>query len=153
MNGAGMSVTVTDEKVVQQEAPVLINEDGTPTRLGWREIGSNLRKPMANVKQRRGRGGMQFSYITARQVQDRLDAVVGPGNWSTRYRVHDGGAVECTLIIFGVSKADVGYSNNPDADPEDPQYEHEPLKAAYSDAFKRAAVAWGCGRFLYGDAP
>ena len=41
-------------------------------------------------------------------------------------------------------KADVGYPNDADNDPED-----EPLKAAYSDAFKRAAVQFGIGRWLY----
>ena len=124
----------------------LRNEDGTPTRQGWHEIGKRLRQPM-DKKSYRGPGGRELSYITARQVQDRLDSVVGLGNWSTHYFVHPGGAVECTLTLFGISKADVGYSNNPG----DPSREDEPLKAAYSDAFKRAAVAWGIGRFLYGD--
>jgi hypothetical protein len=53
------------------------------------------------------------------------------------------------LGIFGVWKWDAGYSNNPDAEPEDPQFEDEPLKAAVSDGLKRAAVQWGIGRFLY----
>ena len=127
--------------------PELANPDGTPNKEGWRRIGENFRKPMP-AKQRTGRGGMKFDYITARQVQDRLDKVLGPGHWSTRYRLIDpnGPAVECTLTIFGVSKADIGYSNNPDA-----EHETEPLKAAYSDAFKRAAVHFGIGRFLYGE--
>lgn len=130
----------------------LMMPDGTPAPSGWRKIGENLRKPMPAKTLTAGRRG-SFSYITARQVQQRLDDVVGPGNWSTHYFVHGSGAVECTLSIFGVAKADVGYSNNPDADPDDAQFEHEPLKAAYSDAFKRAAVAWGVGRFLYRDTP
>lgn len=145
-------MTPVDE--IAAEAKVggpLADENGQPTSLGWRKIGEQLRAPMPS-KQRRGRGGMAFSYIDARQVMDRLDTVVGPGNWSDHYFAHANGAVECTLTIFGVSKSDVGYSNNPDAEPEDPQFEHEPLKAAYSDAFKRAAVKFGVGRFLYGSA-
>lgn len=149
--------------------------NGYPTARGWRLIASRLAKSMPS-KTRRGRGGMQFSYIDARQVMDRLDDVVGPGNWSDSYVPRAGRTdevvVECTLTIFGVSKTDVGYSNNPDADefiealdasghrvvdPEtgevkmkrNPAYEDEPLKAAYSDAFKRAAVKWSIGRFLY----
>ena len=126
------------------DKPVLVTPDGKPTKEGWHLIGTRFREQM-DSQDRPGRGGQSFSYITARQVQDRLDSVIGPGNWSTAYRLLDGNAVECTLTVFGVSKADVGYPNNPG------KPEEEPLKSAYSDAFKRAAVAWGVGRFLYGE--
>ena len=100
------------------------------------------------VRQRKGPGGRSFDYITARQVADRLDRVIGPGNWATSFHVLsvEDHIVECTLSVFGISKADVGYSNNPDS-----ENESEPLKEAYSDALKRAAVQWGIGRWLYGD--
>lgn len=128
--------------------PVLINADGTPTPDGWRRIGAAFRAEMPS-QTRPGRGGMNFSYIDARDVQDRLDGVIGPGNWSTTYRVLDvdRAIVECTLTVFGIDKADVGYPN----DASKP--EQEALKSAYSDAFKRAAVHWGIGRFLYRDSP
>lgn len=157
----------------------LVRPDGTPTPEGWHYISLKLQQPM-QTKSRRGRGGREFSYITARNVQDRLDDVVGPGNWSTHYVVlhHDPTknvvVVQCTLTIFGVSKADVGTNNNPDipefieardrngeriTDPDtgevrmvkNPAWEDEPFKAAYSDAFKRAGVGWGVGRWLYND--
>lgn len=165
------------EITVESDKPEsFLKDDGTPTAKGWREINRRLQQPMP-VKKRKGRGNLEFSYITARQVQDRLDAVVGPGNWSSRFRIIDSEhkAVECTLTIFGISKADAGYSNNPEA-PEfieaknrqtgeritdettgevklvkNPAWEDEPYKASYSDSFKRAAVSWGIGRFLYGD--
>jgi hypothetical protein len=126
----------------------LVNPDGTPTPAGWRKIGDQFRKEMP-VKQRKGRGNQQFDYVTARQVADRLDTVIGPGNWETHFLVIDSEkqVVQCTLVIFGQRKADVGYPNNPGR----PELEDEPYKAAYSDAFKRAAVAWGIGRFLYDD--
>jgi len=132
----------------EQPTPVLIQPDGTPTALGWRKIGERLRAEMP-VKQRPGRGNQKYDYITARQVADRLDTVIGPGNWETRFRVlnEEKAVVECTLTIFGQMKSDVGYPNNPGR----PELEDEPYKAAYSDAFKRAAVAWGVGRFLYDD--
>lgn len=122
--------------------------DGTPTERGWLKIGLLLRDEMP-VKQRPGRGNLKFDYITARQVAERLDSVVGPGNWQTQFLVIDAdkAVVQCTLTIFGQGKADVGYPNNPGR----PELEEEPYKAAYSDAFKRAAVAWGIGRFLYDD--
>ena|SRR2546425_4866805 len=132
------------ESTTAKEHNGYVKPDGTPTAAGWREIGKNLRKPMPS-KQRPGRGGT-FSYIDARQVMNRLDAVVGPGNWENRFRIIDASmhVVECTISIFGISKTDVGYSNNPDSDDES-----EPMKAAYSDAFKRAAVHWQIGRWLY----
>jgi len=132
----------------------LIRSDGTPTPEGWRKINELLRKPMA-TQQFKGKGGRTYTYITARQVQDRLDTVVGPGNWATDVQVirsEHPVAVLVELRIFGISKTDAGYSNNPDADsPEDRAYEDEPLKAAVSDGFKRAGVQWGIGRWLYGD--
>jgi Rad52/22 family double-strand break repair protein len=125
--------------------PILVDEFGAPTKEGWRKIGHLFQVPLT-TRQRKGPGGRSFDYITARQVADRLDKVIGPGNWATSFRVlsvqeH---TVECTLTVFGISKADVGYSNNPDS-----ENESEPLKAAYSDALKRAAVHWGIGRWLH----
>jgi hypothetical protein len=127
------------------DAEPLINADGSPTPRGWRKIGELLRKPM-QARQRKGPAGRMLSYITARDVQNRLDGVVGPGNWSTGFRVlsQDPWVVECTLTVCGASRADVGYSNAPDSDDET-----EPAKAAYSDAMKRAAVSFGIGRWLY----
>ena len=88
-----------------------------------------------------GTRGQIVAYIDARQVYGRLDELVGPGGWQTSYRALDGGAVECTLTIAGISKSDVGYPNGNGG--------AEPLKAAYSDATKRAAVQLGIGRWLY----
>ena len=80
-----------------------------------------------------------MAHIDARQVMDRLDKVVGSGNWSDSYApAAIGRGVECTLTVMGVSKVDVGIPS--DQDPE---------KGAYSDALKRAAVKFGIGRHLY----
>jgi hypothetical protein len=130
---------------------VLVKPDGTPTPEGWRKIATAFAIKLP-YKTRKGRGGRNFDYIDARQVGTLLDKVVGPGNWSTQVRVVRADhpvAVLVGLGIFGVWKWDAGYSNNPDAEPEDPQFEDEPLKAAVSDGLKRAAVQWGIGRFLY----
>ena len=156
---------------------IVVDADGNVVKDGWRALALALQVEMP-VRKRKGRGGMTFDYITARQVQDRLDDVIGPGRWSTKYNVlyHDPArntvVVECQLTISGVTKADTGSNNNPDI-PEylpvldntgkpiidqqtgevkerrNPAWEDEPFKAAYSDAFKRAAVAFGIGRFLY----
>lgn len=87
------------------------------------------------------RRGLVVHYIDSRAVMDRLDAVVGPANWSDAYTVLPDGGVECRLTVLGVTKTDVGYKNRED-DPE-------PLKAAYADSFKRASVKHGPGRPLY----
>lgn len=118
------------------------------TEIDWTMTRWRLADPGGmTVKQRPGRGTATFSYIDAREVMDRLDAVVGPGNWSTTFRgPFDGLAVECTLTVHGVAKTDVGYPNS-----AKDGHDQEGLKAAYSDALKRAAVHWGIGRFLYDD--
>ena len=141
VNGVEDSLSTNRSSVATEP---LINADGTPTPRGWRKICELLRKPM-QTRQRKGPGGRMLSYITARDVQNRLDGVVGPGNWSTSFRVlsQEPWVVECTLTVCGVSRADVGYSNAPDSEDET-----EPAKAAYSDALKRATVGFGVGRWL-----
>jgi len=142
VNGVEDALPTSRSSVAAEQ---LINADGTPTPRGWRKIGELLRKPM-QTRQRKGPGGRMLSYITARDVQNRLDGVVGPGNWSTSFRVlsQEPWVVECTLTVCGACRADVGYSNAPDSEDE-----MEPAKSAYSDGLKRAAVGFGVGRWLY----
>ena len=68
-------------------------------------------------------------YIDARSVMRRLDAVVGPGNWSFDFDLLSttGKMVKGKLTVLGVTKCDAGESND----------EGEPLKSAVSDAIKR----------------
>lgn len=81
------------------------------------------------------------AYVDARQVMDLLDEVVGPENWQDHYR-EVAGKVYCDLSIQvedeWITKSDCGTESN---------FERE--KGQASDAFKRAAVKWGIGRFLY----
>ena len=86
--------------------------------------------------------GMALAYIDARDVMDRLDEVVGPENWQDRYP-HANGKTVCEIDIYiegrgWVTKADGAGDTD-----------HEAEKGALSDAFKRAAVRWGIGRYLY----
>lgn len=96
-----------------------------------------------------GTRGMFLAYIDARQLYDRLDEVLGIGNWqrSVKQVNADGSVVVAISIRFGdewITHEDVGYSNNPGE-----SHEKEPIKAAVSDGAKRAAVGFGVGRFLY----
>lgn len=89
---------------------------------------------------------LAMAYIDARLIQDRLDDVLGVENWEDGYKILPDGSVMCRLKIkLGdrwISKTDVGSpSEQPDGG--------DRLKAAFSDALKRAAVKFGIGRYLY----
>jgi hypothetical protein len=89
---------------------------------------------------------LAMAYIDARLIQDRLDEVLGVENWEDAYRILPDGSVMCRLRCkLGdrwITKTDVGSpSEQPDVG--------DRLKAAFSDALKRAAVKFGIGRYLY----
>jgi hypothetical protein len=89
---------------------------------------------------------LAMAYIDARLIQDRLDEVVGVENWEDAYKILTDGSVMCRLRVkLGdrwITKCDVGSpSEQPDVG--------DRLKAAFSDALKRAAVKFGVGRYLY----
>jgi hypothetical protein len=98
-----------------------------------------------------GNRAMALAYVDARVIQDRLDEVLGPLNWQDDYEVLQDGSVVCRLRLRlcrdhkgdeWVTKVDVGGpSEQPDGG--------DRLKAAFSDALKRAAVKFGIGRYLY----
>ncbi len=96
----------------------------------------------------RPQGRITLSYVTARTVMNRLDNVLGPENWWDSY-VPCENSVICTLTIClpngrTISKQDAGgYQGMSDQGDDD--------KSGYSDAFKRAAVKFGVGRYLYRD--
>jgi hypothetical protein len=103
----------------------------------------------ADIKHRKGPNGKQLPYVTNRAIQDRLDSVVGPGNWKNEFREWGIGSpgVLCGLSIR---------INDGTRDPEwitkwdgAEQTDIEAVKGGLSDAMKRAAVQWGIGRYLY----
>ena len=81
-------------------------------------------------------------YVDARAIQDRLDQVVGAENWMAEYRqgANNGTMCKLSLRINGqfVSKEDGADLS-----------EIEPIKGGISNSFRRAAVVWGIGRYLY----
>ena len=74
-------------------------------------------------------------YIDARDVQDRLDEVCD--NWMNDFKEVNGRLV-CNLTINGITRTDGA---------GDTDFEGE--KGGLSDAFKRSAVMFGVGRYLY----
>lgn len=85
---------------------------------------------------------LALAYITSRAVMDRLDEVVGVENWYDEYSPAPAGGVMCTLYIRvdneWLGKSDVGVNTD-----------FEPEKGGFAESFKRAAVKFGIGRYLY----
>lgn len=85
---------------------------------------------------------LALAYLDARDVMDRLDEAVGPENWQDSYVETIKGRVICTISIRlngeWIAKSDGAGATDVEGD-----------KGGISDAFKRAAVKWGIGRYLY----
>jgi hypothetical protein len=104
-------------------------------------------KVQTNPKER-GNGwskALVVTYMDSRMAAERLNAVV-PGDWHDEYEpmfaVGQGAAgVVCRLSVHGQSRSDVGFEQSVASDMG--------LKGLYSDAFKRAAVKFGIGAYLY----
>jgi len=82
-----------------------------------------------------------LAYLNSRDVMERLDDACGVAGWQCRYPFE--GCCEISVLIDGhwITK-----TNGAD------QTNIEGVKGQYSGAFKRAAVLWGVGRYLY-DVP
>ncbi|QGJ68961.1 Single-stranded DNA-binding protein DdrA [Planctomycetales bacterium 10988] len=102
-----------------------------PRKVHWR-VGSVTRDR---------KRGMALCYLDARDVMQRFDDVCGPENWQCIYS-HAGDKTCCQI---GVRVNDVWIWKSDGAGDTD----FEGNKGAFSTAFKRAAVRWGVGRYLY----
>lgn len=95
------------------------------------------------AQQANAKGAQCVAYIDSRQVAERLDDVVGPENWQSDYRVVKDNLYAGIGIYDPAKKEwtwkwDCGTESNTEKE-----------KGEASDAFKRAGVKWGIGRFLY----
>jgi hypothetical protein len=114
------------------------------------DIGKALRGefPPEQLLHFEGRGGKTFDYIEDETVMDRLDEVLGLGNWSvlvTPISAADGIVqVRLGVKVDGewVWFEDFGYASN-----SGPQAEL--LKEAVSDGIRRCGRYPGVGRYLY----
>jgi hypothetical protein len=83
-----------------------------------------------------------LTYITNRAIMDRLDEVVGVGNWKNEFKEWMKDSILCGISI----KIDGEWVCKWDgADGTD----IEATKGGLSGAMKRAGVQWGIGRYLY----
>tara|TARA_Y100000401_G_scaffold104601_2_gene96550 strand:+ start:1865 stop:2572 length:708 start_codon:yes stop_codon:yes gene_type:complete len=107
-----------------------------PEDIKWRVGATNANKTK----------GLALAYLDARAVMDRLDCVVGQPNWQATYS-HAANKTVCELSIRCGDDWITKANGAGDSDIEGE-------KGALSDAFKRAAVLWGIGRYLYNlDSP
>jgi len=85
--------------------------------------------------------GQPLCYVDARMVMQRLDDVVGQDNWQDKY-AETPKRIICSLGIFNgdtwIWKSDGAGDTSMEGE-----------KGGLSDAFKRAAVKFGIGRYLY----
>lgn len=114
-----------------------------PEKISWRVGSTNKKSEERRTKEKNAPAtkGLALAYIDARDVMQRLDDVVGIGNWQDRYECHGPRTICYLSIKIGdewVTKADGAGDTAVEAE-----------KGGMSDAFKRAAVKWGIGRYLY----
>jgi len=115
----------------------------------------NVATPKDEIKYRPGstfnwaekKYARMLAYVDARYIQDKLDEIVGIGNWGNQFHRDEKGILYCTITIKFiredgsvdyVSKTDVGTESNV-----------EQQKGEVSDSFKRCAVHFGLARDLY----
>jgi hypothetical protein len=128
-------MAMTDTAVAKRDVNLEQLKEPFPVKdLEWRIQRSGLKdgRPWALV----------LCYINGRAVQDRLDAVCGMDGWKNEFAPGPNGGTVCGISIKlndeWVTKWDGADNTN-----------YEPVKGGLSDAFKRAAVHWGIGRYLY----
>jgi hypothetical protein len=112
-----------------------LKEPFAPSDVSWR-IGQAGKKQNGDI------WAKVLAYIDNRNIQDRLDSVVGPANWKNEYAKGPEGGVLCGLSI----KVDGEWITKWDGAENS---DIEAVKGGLSDAMKRAAVQWGIGRYLY----
>jgi len=115
------------------------------TKTIWEKLAEPMEYKTYDKPLKKTGGTVTLAYIDARQVMDRLDEVVGAEFWQSDFKEVKGNIYAGIGIYLGslnqwVWKWDVGTIGTED-------FEEEKTEA--SDSFKRAAVKWGIGRFLY----
>jgi hypothetical protein len=96
--------------------------------------------------------GKAVPYLTVRAITDRLNEVVGAFNWQNAYTAWHTIMTKnvacasqlCSISIYLESREE-WITKTDGAENSD----NQPIKGGLSDAFKRAAVKWNIGRYLY----
>ena len=96
---------------------------------------------------KKGDKAMALAYLDARDIMDRLDAVMTPQGWQAIHYDCGGGRLACKIGIFAGTLGEGGEWIWKSDGAGGTQVEAE--KGAFSGALKRAGVMWGIGRYLY----
>ena len=96
---------------------------------------------------KKGDKAMALAYLDARDIMDRLDAVLTPQGWQAIHYDCGGGRLACKIGIFAGTLGEGGEWIWKSDGAGGTQVEAE--KGAFSGALKRAGVMWGIGRYLY----
>lgn len=105
-----------------------------PAEISWR-IGSTTKDKTR---------GMALAYVSAREVQDRFDEVLTPFGWQCRHEMGNDKRITCHIGVRDGADGEWIWKSDGAGETD---FEGE--KGSYSDSFKRAAVKWGVGRYLY----
>jgi hypothetical protein len=123
-----------------QEIFTLLKKPFEPKDVKWRIGRRNKEKTKAEV----------LAYIDGRAIQNRLDAVVGPENWSVSYKPVNFQGIDknvngfiCELSITTPEETLITRQDGANLT------DFEPFKGGVSDSFKRVASCFGIGRYLY----
>ncbi len=120
--------------------------------MDMKEILKQLRRPFpyedidwkVQVTNKDKTQGMAVPYLDSRAIQNRLDEAVGPMNWTNEFLLWQEKSQVCGIGLYDAERGAwvMKYDGAENTD-------IEPVKGGLSDSFKRAAVLWGIGRYLY----
>lgn len=92
-------------------------------------------------------------FVNASAIQERLDDVLGWENWKTEYEVKQVDGYKYVVCILSCRTKDGEWISKQNVceiteKKEDSNAPDNPIKSAYSGAFKRVALEFGIGRYL-----
>lgn len=123
-----------------------------PSAVKWRVGRAFWPRSSAAPTQGQETTGIVLAYIDARDVMDRLDEVIGFGNWDCAYKCYQEAKPEGKTETIHVATLNLRFSDHwmMSYDGVSDESDFEAIKGGASGAFKRAAVYVGIGRYLYG---
>lgn len=92
--------------------------------------------------------GLWLAYLDARVIQERFDNVLTPARWQVNFK-SDSGIIICEISVKIGDEWIVKADGSHIAEANRGKTLGDASKQGMTEAFKRAAVLWGVGRYLY----